>query len=142
MDLVPYRKVGVLTTYTFIRQTGGGCGCGGACKMDRVEGSAGFVRKRCVLRPKLLWPTIRKWGVAHTVVVFFSRSRDPEVTFRGHVMFQVLIKRRFSRRRRDFSTESDCLGLPEAESVEIRHFPRWRTQTGSGFPGAFFASES
>ena len=123
--------------YTFIRQTG----CG-ACKMDRVEGSAGFVRKRCVLRPKLLWPTIRKWGVAHTVVVFFSRSRDPEVTFRGHVMFQVLIKRRFSRRRRDFSIESDCLGLPEAESVEIRHFPRWRTQTGSGFPGAFFASES
>ena len=110
--------------------------------MDRVEGSAGFVRKRCVLRPKLLWPTIRKWGVAHTVVVFFSRSRDPEVTFRGHVVFQVLIKRRFSRRRRDFSIESDCLGLPEAESVEIRHFPRWRTQTGSGFPGAFFASES
>ena len=94
--------------------------------MDRVEGSAGFVRKRCVLRPKLLWPTIRKWGVAHTVVVFFSRSRDPEVTFRGHVMFQVLIKRRFSRRRRDFSIESDCLGLPEADSVEIHHFPRWR----------------
>ena len=94
--------------------------------MDRVEGSAGFVRKRCVLRPKLLWPTSRKWGGAHTVVVFFSGSRDPEVTFRGHVMFQVLIKRRFSRRRRDFSIESDCLGLPEAESVELRHFPRWR----------------
>ena len=94
--------------------------------MDRVEGSAGVVRKRCILRPKLLWRTIRTWGVAHTVVAFFSRSRDPEVTFRGHVMFQVLIKRRFSRRRRDFSIESDCLGLPEAESVEIRHFPRWR----------------
>ena len=64
--------------------------------------------------------------MAHTVVVFFSRSRDPEVTFRGHVVFQVLIKRRFSRRRRDFSIESDCLGLPEAESVKSRHFPRWR----------------
>ena len=60
------------------------------------------------------------------MVVFFSGSRDPEVTFQGHVMFQVLIKGRFSRRRRDFSIESDCLGPPEAESVEIRHFPRWR----------------
>lgn len=80
--------------YTFIRQTGGGgggCGGGGACKMNRVEGSTGVVSKRYILRPKLLWPTNRKWGVAHTVVVFFSRSRDPEVTFRGHVMFKVLI---------------------------------------------------
>ena len=105
--------------------------------MDRVEGSAGFVRKRCVLRPKLLWPTIRKWGVAHTVVVFFSRSRDPEVTFRGHVMFQVLIKRRFSRRRRDFSIESDCLGPRKPNLSKSAIFQDGERKPEVVFPGRF-----
>ena len=55
----------------------------------------------------------------------------------GVIEPEVVFQTRFLRRRRYFLTDSVCLGPPEAESVEIRHFPRWRPQTGNGFPGAF-----
>jgi hypothetical protein len=38
--------------------------------------------------------------------------------------------RRLSRRQRNFSIESDCLGPPEADSLEIGHFSIWWTETG------------
>jgi hypothetical protein len=47
---------------------------------------------------------------------------------------------RFSRRQHDASIESDCMGPPEVDSVEIRHISMWRTETGSGFCGPFVTS--
>ena len=98
----------------------------------------------------------RKWfsrGVFRVGIVIFrlfrvvgmqqsTNSSKAAIFQDGVIEPEVVFLTRFLRHRRDFLTDSDCLGPPEAESVEIRHFPRWRTQTGSGFPGAFFASES
>ena len=87
-----------------------------------------FSRRRCWLRVPL---TESDWQnpLLPIAAIFIDCGRKSEVVFLAF----------FSVGHACFSTVSDVIGPTESESVEIRHFLRWRSQTGSSFSSAFFA---